>query len=152
MNRNGEVRLKPEWTQRTVPQEHVGALDVAVIFTSPEITAKVLKRAAEFASGLNASVKLVAVYVAPYPADLSCPTALQDHLKNHLSRLAEQSELPATVELVVARSREEGYRCALPQSSTVLLGAHTHWWRNREERLARLLAHQGHHVSLLHFD
>ena len=152
MNRNGELRLKPERLRVFEPQEHAGTLDVVVPFTSPEMTAKVVKRAAEFASGLNAALKLVAIHVVPYPAELRWPAAMHAHLTDHLSRLAEHSELPATVELVVARSRDEGYRRVLPQGSTVLLGATKHWWRTPEERLARALAHQGHRVSLLHFD
>jgi hypothetical protein len=76
---------------------------------------------------------------------------MQEHLTKTLSQLAEQSELPVTVELVVARSRDEGYRRALPHPSTVLLGTRKHWWRTCEERLARALTRAGHRVSLLHF-
>lgn len=152
MKRNGELPLKSQWLRVAETQKHAGTLDVVVPFTTPEITAKVVKRAAEFASGLNASLKLIAVWVIPYPAELRFPTATQDHLTNQLSGLARQSELPVTIELVAARGRDEGYCCALPQASTVLLGIRKHWWRTREERLARALAHQGHCVSLVHFD
>src|SRR5262249_1762354 len=142
MNRNRELLLKRDLPRVAEPPEHTGTLDLVVPFTTPETTAKVVKRAAEFAGGLNASLKLIAIYVAPYPAELRCPTAMQEHLTKRLSHLAGQSDLPVTIELVVARSRDEGYRRALPQPSTVLLGARKRWWPTREERLARALTHQ----------
>ena len=152
MNRHSELRPTSQWLRAAEPRQHAGTLDVVVPFTSPELTAQVVKLAAGFASGLNASLKLVAVYVAPYPAELRWPTAMQEHLTKRLSQLAGQSTVPVTIELVVARSSEEGYRRALPQPSTVLLGARKRWWPTREERLAKALTRAGHRVSLLHFD
>jgi hypothetical protein len=93
-------------------------------------------RAAVLAAGLNVVLKLVAVYVAPYPADLDCPAAMQEHLTSRLTELAERSTLPSSVQLVVARDRGEGLRQVLPPVSTVLLGSRRRWWLTAEERLA----------------
>ncbi|MDE3159116.1 MAG: hypothetical protein KGM92_10140 [Acidobacteriota bacterium] len=111
-----------------------------------------MERAAVLAAGLNVALKLVAVYVAPYPADLDCPAATKEHLTSRLTELRERSTLPSSVELVVARDRSEGLRQVLPPGSTVLLGSRRRWWRTPEERLARALTHQGHRVSLIHFE
>ncbi|HEY4974836.1 MAG TPA: hypothetical protein VII41_14585, partial [Steroidobacteraceae bacterium] len=54
--------------------------------------------------------------------------------------------------VVLARSREEGFRYALRPDSTVLVASHRHFWRTSEERLARTLVADGHKVALLHIE
>jgi hypothetical protein len=136
------------------PDRHPCArtLEIVVPYIGSELTGRVMERAAVLAAGLNVALKLVAVYVAPYPADLDCPAATKEHLTSRLTELRERSSLPSSVELVVARDRSEGLRQVLPPGSTVLLGSRRRWWRTPEERLARALTHQGHRVSLIHFE
>ena len=148
----GEHCWEPESPLQLNRPEDAGTFEVVVPYTGPEITARVVERAAALAAGLNVALKLVAVYVAPYPADLSCPTAMKEHLTARLTELAERTTLPSSVQLVVSRDRSEGFRQVLRPSSTVLLGSRKRWWRTREERLARDLTRAGHHVSLLHFE
>lgn len=128
------------------------ALEIVVPYIGSELTGRVMERAAVLAAGLDVALKLVAVYVAPYPADLDCPAATKEHLTSRLMELGERSTLPSSVELVVARERSEGLRQVLPPGSTVLLGSRSRWWRTPEERLARALTRQGHRVSLIHFE
>ncbi len=137
------------------PAQHFdagGTLEVVVPYASPEMTAKVLERAGTLSAGLNVILKLVAVYVAPYPTELRCPAAMEQHLTARLTELAERASLPACVHIVVARERVEGLRQVLRPGSAVLLGSRKRLWRTREEKLARELTRQGHHVSLIHFD
>jgi hypothetical protein len=55
--------------------------------------------------------------------------------------------------VVLARSRQEGFRYALRPESTVLVGTYRHYfWRTSEERLARMLVSDGHKVALLHLE
>lgn len=129
-----------------------GSLEIVVPYTGAELTAKVVERAASLAWGLNAMLNLVAVYVAPYPSDLACPASMRDHMTARLTEIAARTTLPSTVHLVVARDRDAGFRHVLRPASAVLLGSRHRPWRTREERLARELAREGHHVSLLHFD
>jgi hypothetical protein len=153
MNRKGEFRIEP--SEVRLPEAApppAGAFDFVVPYTNHDLTAEVLERAATYAGGLNARVKLIAVYVSPYPADLVCPKSTEEHLIARMSRMAAQSSLPVSVQLVVARDREEGFRHVLPAASTVLMGTRKHWWRTGEERLARGLTRDGHHVSLLYLD
>ena len=59
---------------------------------------------------------------------------------DQLTELAAECPLPVNPQVVLARSREEGFRYALQPESTVLVGTHRHFWRTSEERLARMLA------------
>jgi hypothetical protein len=129
-----------------------GTLEVVVPYTSPELTAKVVERAAALSAGLNVILKLVAVHVAPYPAELRCPAAMERHLTTRLTELAEHTSLPSCIHIVVSRDRAEGFRQILRPGSAVLLGSRKRWWHTREERLAKELTRQGHHVSLIHLD
>ena len=134
------------------PPEHAGSLEVVVLCTVTGRAAGLVEKAAALANGLNVTLRLVAVYVAPYPADLRCPLAIEEHLTARLTQLAEQTDLPSAVHLVVARDRDAGFRSALRPASVVLLGTARRPWHTREEKLARELTREGHHVSLLHFD
>ena len=60
--------------------------------------------------------------------------------------------MPVSPHVVLARSRDAGFRYALNAESTILLGTHRHFWRTEEERLARMLVADGHKVALLHID
>lgn len=150
--RSGELYLNPGSLRITERPERAAELEVVIPYVGEEITAKVMDRAGELAAGLNAILHLVAVYVAPYPTELRFPAAMREHLTKSLSELAERCALPARVDLVVARDREDGFRQVMKPGSAVLLGTRRRWWWTREERLARRFAREGHRVSLLHFD
>lgn len=136
---------------REEPQVHSESLEIVVPYTSDEMTARVMQAAASMTHGLNATLKLVAVYIAPYPAELRCPAAFQEHFAARLTGLAQQARLPFSVQLVVARDRNAGFRHALRPHSAILLGSAKRIWRTPEEKLARSLKCEGHLVSLLHF-
>jgi len=153
-NQTGQERagLQGASLQQIEQSADAGSIEIVVPYAGPEITAKVVERATALSSGLNVNLKLVAVYVAPYPAELRCPASMERHLTARLTELAERTNLPCCVHLVVSRDRSEGLRQILKPGSTVLLGSRKRLWRTREEKLARDLDHQGHHVSLLHFN
>jgi hypothetical protein len=54
--------------------------------------------------------------------------------------------------VVLARSCEEGFRHALKPESTILLGTRRRLWKTSEERLAVVLARDGHRVALVHVE
>jgi hypothetical protein len=101
---------------------------------------------------LQVRITLVAVHAIPYPAAFRCPAAMHLFLVEQLTELAAECSLPVNPQVVLARSREEGFRYALRSESTILLGTHRHFWRTEEERLARMLVADGHKVALLHID
>jgi len=132
--------------------DNAGAFEIIVPYTSPKVTAQVVERAAALSAGLNVILKIVAVYVVPYPAELRWPAAMEQHLTLRLAELAEHTNLPVRTQIVLSRDRSEGFRQVLRPGSAVLLGSSRRFWRTREEKLARSLTRQGHQVSLIRFD
>jgi hypothetical protein len=129
-----------------------GEIELVVPYTEPEVTRAVLARAPALAAGLNARVSLLAVHAMPYPSDFVCPTSAHAFLVDQLVDLAIASALPVSPQVVLARSREDGFRHALKPGSMVLVGTRRHFWRTAEERLAKMLVADGHKVVLLHIE
>jgi hypothetical protein len=129
-----------------------GELELVVPYTDPELARALLRKAAALTAGLQARISLVAVHVIPFPADFYCATSTHTFLVDQLTNLAAECPLPVSQQVVLARSREEGFRYALWQESTVLVGTYRHFWRTSEERLARMLVADGHKVALLHIE
>jgi hypothetical protein len=125
-------------------------LEIVVPYTEWSLTEAVLARAASLTAGLHAKVMLVAIHTIPYPAQFECHAAVHAHLVEQLVDLATRCPLVVEPQVVLARSREEGFRHVLSERSTVLIGTRKHWWRTQEELLARSLVRDGHKVALLH--
>ena len=147
MNTRGEVTVDPGSLERLGAEAE---MQVVVVHSEPSVTAAVLRRAAALVSGLNASVLLIAVHTVPFPASFASASVSHAHLVGQLADLAGQCSLPVTSHVVMARYREEGFRFLLREESTVLVGTRQCLWQTREERLARILAKDGHKVALLH--
>src|ERR1017187_6147868 len=94
-----------------------------------DLTEAVLKRAAGLTVGLNARVMLVAIHTVPYPAQFECQTAVHAWLVEQLVELASRCAFAVEPQVVLARSRVDGFRHVLSDRSTVLLGTRKHWWR-----------------------
>jgi|ERR1700730_1404371 hypothetical protein len=149
MQSRGEPRIDPG---QLGTDAFSGELELVVPYTDPDLTRALLHRAAALTAGLQARIDLVAVHAVPYPADFRCRTSEHAFLVNQLMELAVECPLPVNSQVVLARSREEGFRFALRPESTVLMGTHRHFWRTSEERLARMLVADGHKVVLLHIE
>jgi hypothetical protein len=132
------------------PEAFSGPLELVVPYTDPELAREVLRRAVGLIAGLEARVVLLAVHAVPFPADFRCVGSNHSFLVNQLTALAEDCQLPVTPQVVLARSREDGFRFALNPNATILLGTRKSILRTSEERLARMLAADGHKVALLH--
>jgi len=146
---HGELQIDPPFIETG---GQCGAVEIVVPFTEWAVTEAVMKRAAAFTAKLNASLTLVAVHTVPYPMPFGCPALVHAHLVEQLIDLASRSDLPVNPQVVMARGREEGFRHALKPESTVLLGTRRRLWKTSEERLAMALAHDGHHVALVHVE
>jgi len=147
MHTRGELRIDPGTLG---PETAAEEMEVVVPYTEWGITDALLKRAAALTAGLNVRLTLVAVHPIPFPATFECPTAVHAHLVDQLQDLAGRCPLPVQAQVVLARSREEGFRYMMRPDSTVLLGTRKRFWRTSEERLARMLAADGHKVALVH--
>jgi hypothetical protein len=147
MDVRGALRIDPG----SLDTNGVGEdLEIVVPYTEWSLTQAVLKRAAGLTAGLNAKVMLVAIHTVPYPAQFECQAAVHAYLVEQLVDLASRCPLAVEPQVVLARSRLDGFRYVLSDRSTVLLGTRKHWWRAREEVLARALVRDGYKVALLH--
>jgi hypothetical protein len=144
----GQLRIDPG----SLDSACVGELEIVVPHTEWALTHAVLRRAAALASGLNVRIQLVAVHVSPYPAPIGSSTLVHARLVEQLIELSDTCSLPVNPQVVLARYWDEGFRYAMKPNSTALIGTRSHFWRTHEEKLAQLLAREGHHVILLHID
>ena len=149
MQTHGELRIDPG---QLSTDAFSGDLELVVPYTDPELARTLLRKASALTAGLQARIALVAVHAVPFPADFRCPTSTHAFLVDQLMELAAECPLPVNPQVVLARSREEGFRYALRPGSTVLVGSHRRLWRTSEERLARTLVADGHKVALLHIE
>lgn len=148
MRTSGELRIDSGALENAAGPE----LEVVVLYTVPDVTRAVLGRAASLTGGWNARVALVAVHTVPYPTTFGCPSSTHAFLVEQLLALSASCPFPVHPRVVLARSREEGFRHALPPGSTVLLGGRRRFWRTAEERLARALVRSGHRVALVYVE
>ena len=147
MDVRGELRIDPG----SLDTSDVGEdLEIVVPYTEWSLTQAVLKRAAGLAAGLNAKVLLVAIHTVPYPAQFECQATVHAYLVEQLVALAGNCPLAVEPQVVLARSRQDGFRHVLSDRSTVLVGTRKRWWRTQEEVLARDLVRDGYKVALLH--
>ena len=149
MQSRGELRIDPG---QLGTDAFSGDLELVVPYTDPDLARALLRKAAALTAGLQACISLVAVHAVPFPADFHCPASTHAFLVDQLTALAADCPLPVNPLVVLARSREEGFRYALRRESTVPVGTRRHVWRTSEERLARTLASDGHKVVLLHLE
>jgi hypothetical protein len=147
MHTRGELQIDPPAIETG---GRCGPIEIVVPFTEWAVTEAVMKRAVAFAEKLNARLLLVAVHTVPYPMSFGCPALVHAHLVDQLIDLASRCPLPVNPQVVLARSCEEGFRHALKPESTVLVGTRKRFWKTSEEKLAAVLAHEGHHVALVH--
>lgn len=147
MTTRGELQIDPT---DLAGDTFAGEIELVVPYTDLETTRTVLNRAVALTAGLNARIFLVAIHALPYPSPFVCPTAVHAFLVAQLLDLAQGCSVPVALQVVLARTREDGFRHALKPEATVLLGTHRHFWRTSEERLARMLVNDGHKVVLLH--
>jgi hypothetical protein len=146
---HGELQIDPPMIETG---GQCGPIEIVVPFTEWAVTEAVMQRAAAFAATLNASLMLLAVHTLPYPMAFGCPALVHAHLVDQLIDLASRCPLPVNPQVVLARCRAEGFRHALKPESTVLVGTRRRLWKTSEERLAEALAHDGHHVALVHVE
>ena len=149
MKTRGAIRIDPGSLE---PRGEEAVLQLVVVHSEQALTAAVLRRAAELVPGLNARVVLAAVHAVPFPASFASAAASHARLVSVLADLAEGSALPVTPHVVMARDREEGIRSVLQEESIVLVGTRRCLWATHEEKLASLLAKDGHQVVLLHVE
>jgi hypothetical protein len=142
-----EVRIDPTVLEQPLPGEE---MHLIVAHSTIEVTLQVLQRASGLVQGLNPRIRLLAVHAVPFPAEYGSAAVSHAHLVGQLTDLAGQCPFPVTVQVVMARHWDEGFRFALQEQSMIFVGARKQARRSSEERLARVLARDGHDVVLFH--
>jgi hypothetical protein len=145
----GRLSVDPGSLERS---DAASPLEIVVPYTEWSLTQAVLQRAAVLTAGLQVRILLIAVHNTPYPATIGCPAMVHAHLVEQLIDLAGSCPLAVNPQVVLARYWDEGFRYAIKPNSTVLIGTWDRLWRTHEERLAQLLAREGHEVALIHVE
>ena len=118
-------------------------------FVIPHRTPEFTKSALRYAEALgieDIQVRLIDIHVVPYGVSLDRPTIQRKHLERRLTRLALETNLQASTEVVYTRNWEQGLRRVLTSVSTVLLPIRRSSWRTSDKRLAARLRKTGHTV------
>jgi hypothetical protein len=123
----------------------VADVELVIPYRTPEFTKSAL-RYAEALGVEDIQVRLIDIHVVPYGVSLGRPTIQRKHLERRLRRLARETNLRASAEVVYARNWEQGLRRVLSSVSTILLPIHRSSWRTSEKRLAARLRKTGHTV------
>jgi hypothetical protein len=145
----GAIRIDPPGLEPFGPRE---TIEIVIPYTEWPLGLAAMDRAAALASRLSAAVRLIAVHTVPYPLEFGCPAAAHAHLVEQLIDLASRCPLKVEPQVVLARSRDEGFRAAMPAESTVLLAGRRRLWKTPEDRLAAVLAGEGHKVALIYVE
>jgi hypothetical protein len=149
MKLQGAVRIDPPELQTFGPRE---AIEIVIPYTEWPLGLAAMDRAGALAAKLSATVRLIAVHTVPYPMQFGCPALVHAHLVEQLIDLASRSQLAVHAQVILARSRGEGFRAAMPSESTVLVAARQRLWKTAEHRLAAMLAGEGHKVALFYVE
>jgi hypothetical protein len=149
MKPSGAVRIYAGELEFPGSQE---TMEIVIPYTEWALAVAAIDRAAALSLKLSAAIRLIAVHTVPYPMQFGCPAAVHASLVEQLIDLASRSRLTVHPQVILARSRNEGFRAAMPPESAVLLGSRRRLWKTPEERLAQTLAAAGHNVALFHLE
>jgi hypothetical protein len=121
-------------------------LVVNVVYTRFPRSADTLKVASSLAHGLGARVSVHFAHEVPYPLALKSPPVPVGFTEDRLLSLADTQTLDTTIQVYLCRDLTETIRRTLKPESVVVIGGPRRWWRTGEEKLARILRRDGHHV------
>jgi len=128
-------------------------LEVVVLFTDVPSTLAAMKTAAQLAAGLHGRIRLLAVQYVPYPLPLDEPSVNVPFLRERIYKILEScaqetwsSQVDTVADVCLCRDACETVPPLLAAHSVVVIGKRSRWWPKPEDRLARELRKQGHHV------
>jgi hypothetical protein len=124
------------------------SIEVNVVFTTFSGTVAALRTASKLARGLHATIRLLIVQTVPFALPLDRPPVSPEFIAQRCCCLAiecgEAAEV--SVEIYLCRNRRRILQRVLMAHSLVVLGGTNRWWRTAEQKVANLLASNGHHV------
>ncbi len=138
-----EVRAARIWPESVLDG---GKLEVVVLFTTMPATQSALRSAAKLAEGLSAKTRLLVPIVVPYPLAINQPPVSPRALGGRLRPIAQQAEIPCSIDIRLCRDRWDAVEQALPARSLVLVGQKPSWWKRSERKLVDRLLRDGHQI------
>jgi hypothetical protein len=123
-----------------------GSLEVVVLHTTIPGTLASLKRAAELASGLAASIRLVVLTIVPYPLTIESPQVPLAFTRRRFTTIASEARVDTLVDIRLGRDRMSMIESALRPRSVVVLERRRSWWPNPTRKLAKRLERLGHQI------
>ena len=122
--------------------------EVNVVFTTREGTMAALKTAASLAHGIDARIRFLVHQTVPFALPLEAPPVYVSFIEHRCRAMAMEcvgvSEVK--VEVYLCRDRLRAVLQTLRPHGLVVLGGKRAWWPGFEQKLARQLRLQGHHV------
>ena len=112
--------------------------EVIVIFTHARSTLKAMKMAGSLAAGLGARIRVIVPQ-----------SGRHTHLpvqQRHFQTVAGDRKIETSLELCSCANPSQGLQQTLPAGSIIVIGGKRSWEFAFENRLARKLQAQGHHV------
>jgi len=126
-----------------------GQLEVALLFTSPEVTINALERTAALLAGLNARINLVALQTVPYALELNNPPVSVPFNEQRLEDIASRSPIETAAHLYICRCPFDTLTSVLKPRSLLVVGTRKRRWITWERRLGRKLESAGFRVLIL---
>jgi hypothetical protein len=121
-------------------------LEIAVVFTSIDLTARVMKEAGLIAHQIGAKITVIVPQVVPWPLQLSTPPILLDFHEAHFRAIANRTGVPTDVRIYLCRDRIPTVEKVIQHGTIVMIGARKRFWPTAERRLAWALRRRGHQV------
>jgi hypothetical protein len=143
------VKLAVQLSAPTFAPEVLHAeLEVNVIYTRLPGTANTLRAACTLARGLGARLTVHLAQVIPYPLELKSPQVSIPFAQEQLGLVAGSQPVETRVQVHLCRDLADAIHRVLKPQSLVVMAASRNWWPTREEKLAKRLRRDGHHVIL----
>ena len=119
---------------------------MVVIHTTIPGTLSSLRRAAELADGLAASIRLLVLTVVPYPLALEAPQVPVAFTGRRFRTIACDARVDTVVDIRLGRDQMSMIQAALKPRSVIVLERRRSWWPHPSRKLAKRLERLGHQV------
>ena len=120
-------------------------LEISVIFTDHSGTLAALRMAHHLGGKLDVCLRLLMLYEAPCALPLTRPAVNVRFLEDRLFKLVSKTPVDIAAHIYLCRDKCRTVRLILKPRSIVILGGRKRWW-SVEQKLARVLKKDGHHV------
>jgi hypothetical protein len=143
----GPIITLCEATTADIPAESDAypELEIFVIYTDNLGTCAALQTADQLTQKLDARLRLLMLYEVPYTLPLTRPAVPAGFLEEQLRALASKIPVDIAARVYLCRDKRRTVRLILKPRSIVILGGRKRWWY-AEQKLARVLKKDGHHV------